>query len=132
MGERNLNEVQVAHQNRAARQQAVVDWGLRVFGDDARNRRILALRFLEEAVELCQTQGLKPHDLIAVKNRVFSRPPGDVKNEIGGVMVSLYCLAGELGLDVDNCEATEVVRIHTLPAEHFRAKQIEKKAQGLS
>lgn len=123
--------VQIAHESRTARQQAAVDWAERVFGDDAKDRRILALRFLEEALELVQTQGLKPHDLEHVKKRVFSRPPGDVKNEIGGVMVTLYCMAGHLGLDVDSCEATEIVRVHTLPPEHFQKTQVEKKAQGL-
>ncbi len=128
---RDNRDVQVAHNNRAARQQAVVDWGLRVFGDDAPDRRNLALRFLEEAMELVQTQGLSPHDVGVVAARVFNRPVGDIKNEIGGVQVALYCHAGELGLDVDSCEATEVVRIHTIPAERFQAKQIEKKVQGL-
>lgn len=131
MGAAQREAVNIAHENRTARQQAAVDWAVRVFGEDAKDRRILALRFLEEALELCQTQGLKPHDLTAVKNRVFERPAGDVKAEIGGVMVTLYCLAGNLGLDVDSCEASEIARVHTLPPEHFAKTQIEKKAQGL-
>lgn len=124
-------DLAASHERRLDRQRRCMAWAERTYGENARSRRILALRLVEEAVELGQTQGLTLKDYVAVLRRVLRRKPGKVKQEIGGLMVVLYCLAENLGLDVDGCEATEIARVHAAPLDELQAKQAEKFEQGL-
>lgn len=125
------DDLAVAHERRRDRQRRCMAWAERTYGENARSRRILALRLVEEAVELGQAQGLTAKDFRIVLKRVLGRKPGDTKQEIGGLMVVLYCLAENLGLDVDGCEATEINRVHAAPLDELKAKEAEKFQQGL-
>jgi len=118
---------------RDERQTAVFDWCHRAFGttvsvDDLAER---GRRFLEEAIELFQANGGTVEELIKVSGIVFGRPVGEVHQEIGGVMVTLYALAEVLGLSVEECEVAEIDRVLSKPIEHFQARQREKREMGL-
>lgn len=58
-------------------------------------------RFLEEALELVQANGIDRDTVHALVNYVFERPPGALNREVGGVMVSLAALCTEYGLSLD-------------------------------
>lgn len=108
-------------------------WAEDIFGYfTATTSRTRNLRFIEEAAELVQALGTPREDVEKVLDRVYSRPPGEPGQEIGGVMVTLYLLAEVNGLDVEAEEDKEIARIHD-PAlvEKLVRSQAEKKALGL-
>jgi hypothetical protein len=108
-------------------QKVVVDWGVRCFGQAHMDDRVIrAARFLEEAVELAQACGLaKDHALRALEH-VYSRPAGEVEQEIGGVSVTLLALCGAFGLSADDCETKEIARCLSLPPEKFAERNRAK------
>lgn len=68
-------------------------------------------RFLEEALELVQASGYPRERAHALIDYVFGRSPGDVDQEVGGVMVTLaaHCLAH--GVDMHDAGESELARI---------------------
>lgn len=90
------------------RQCDMLAWAQRVFpsvqGGESGFVAMRARRFLEEAVELAQAAGVTAEEADAVRAYVFSRPAGDIRQEIGGVMVTLSCLAEVMGHSVAEAE----------------------------
>lgn len=82
-------------------------------------------RFIEEALELVQASGYDQTRAHALVDYVYGRPQGDIKQEVGGVMVTLaaHCLAH--GVDMHEAAETELSRIWT-KVEQIRAKQAAK------
>lgn len=86
------------------------------------SKRERMLRFLEEALELVQVGELTPEDVDNMRDHVFNRNVGEIRDEIGGTLVclALVCdvtnedmnLAGELGLT--KCWE----KIHTIKEKH--------------
>lgn len=68
-------------------------------------------RFLEEAVELVQAVGLSDEDIWSNVERVLSREPGQVRQELGGTMVSLAGLSQALGEDMAYAGEVELARV---------------------
>ena len=92
------------------------------------NRRERGFRFLEEALELVQTNDIgvtkaEAHQLV---DYVFDRPVGYLDQEIGGVMVTLTALCNSVGADMEVCGDTELRRCYE-NIEKIRAKQAAKK-----
>lgn len=116
---------------REERQLIVGNWAVREFGHiEANSRPQRGLRLLEEAVELFQVcNGSKEiaHKLV---DYVFSRPSGNVLQEIGGVSVTLLALGSAIGVDVDTQEFNEIVRILAKPQGHFTQRNKEKNDAG--
>lgn len=110
----------------------VFEWGLRAFGSDhMHNKRMRALRLLEEAVELvqaCEVPQEKALELILI---IYKRPIGDVAQELGGIAVTLSVFCTGQGLDVDEIFENEVCRVLAKSPEHFAARNEEKIAMGL-
>lgn len=83
-------------------------------------------------MELVQVTGLTQSQVFQVADQVFSRPPGQLKQEIGGTMVTLLALVenqGEVALD---CLIAEVNRIHTPEViKKCQKRQKEKASKGL-
>lgn len=118
---------------RMERQRAVYDWALRCFGEAHVNSLPQrALRLLEEAVEAYQATGGPKEAADNCVNVVFSRPIGELYQELGGIGVTLLCLAQAAGLDANQAEHDEVKRVLSLPPEHFRKRNQEKNALGLN
>ena len=55
-------------------------------------------RFLEESLELAQASGCSREDVIALVEYVFGRPQGQLKEEVGGVLVTLASLCSASGI----------------------------------
>lgn len=107
-------------------QTRILDVGARTFGSESMySDRERALRFLEEALELSQAAGLDIADADRLKHHVFSRPKGELKQELGGAGVTLYALATAHWIDLDTAIATETNRIEA-NIDKIRTKAAKK------
>ena len=113
---------------REMRQEALADWAIKCFGPDSPRQR--ALRLLEEAVEAFQAVGGDEGQAVELLRFVFSKPPGEISQEIGGVAVTSILLANSLGLSADECEAREIARVLAKPHAHFTQRNEAKIAAG--
>lgn len=93
-------------------QQEVDEWVLECFGVDVRNDPIeRGHRFLEEAIELTQTNGVTREDCHRLVDYVFDRPPGEPFQEVGGVMVCLAALCNAARINLEDASRVELARI---------------------
>ncbi|MGY3054364.1 hypothetical protein ACVWYG_002571 [Pedobacter sp. UYEF25] len=84
-------------------------------------------RFLEEALELCQSVGTTKEEAILLVDYVFNRPTGETYQEVGGVMVTLGALCNAVGKNMEDCALTEIERIESPEVmERIRVKQQSK------
>lgn len=107
-------------------QDRVAPWLQECFGPEiAANRIERNHRFLEEALELVQANGCTRDEAHQLVDYVFSRPVGELRQEVGGVMVTLaaLCLASGAHMHLDG--ETELARIWT-KVDQIRAKQAAK------
>lgn len=104
----------------------VNDWMLSCFGpkisSDITERNH---RFIEEALELIQATGATASECHQLVDYVFGRESGEMKQEIGGVMVTLAALCNALGINMNECGEVELERIWK-NIEKIRAKQAVK------
>ena len=92
-------------------QRRVEEWLSACFPPAARaDREERTFRFLEEALELAQSNGCSREDAIALVQYVYSRPTGQPELEVGGVMVTLAGLCAAIGLDMDASGEKELQR----------------------
>ena len=107
-------------------QARVAPWMDACFGPEISGDRLeRGDRLLEEVLELLQS-GEYPRDRIAALTEyVWSRPAGELTQEVGGVMLTLagYCLAYDL--DMHDAGESELARVWT-KIEKIRAKQATK------
>jgi len=82
-------------------------------------------RFLEESIELIQANGCTQTEAHQLVDYVFSRPVGELHQEIGGVMVTLAALCLAIGENMHEAGEIELTRIWT-KVEQIRAKQAAK------
>ena len=75
-------------------QQRLSNWVLHCFGAKIRSdKRERDVRFLEEAIELVQARGnVGLKDAVAMVHYVYSRPAGEVGQEVGGTVTCLAAL----------------------------------------
>lgn len=116
---------------RNARQKSLYDWCVEAFAGGDNSPRIRMLRFVEEAAELAQAQGLSEAAVQNIVSYVFKRPVGEMHQEVGGVMVTLQCFCQAAGLSVVDAEQDEIARVNSKPIEHFQRRQREKAQAGL-
>lgn len=88
------------------------------------------VRLLEEAIEAYQAAGGTEEMAQRLVSFVFSRPSGEISQEIGGVGVCLLALANAAGLSADYEEALEIARVLAKPASYFTARNEAKNAAG--
>lgn len=82
-------------------------------------------RFLEEALELVQAAGYTRQRAVALVAYVFGRAPGELHQEIGGVMVTLAALSLAHKDDMHAAGEDELARVWT-KVDAIRAKQAAK------
>lgn len=82
-------------------------------------------RFLEEGLELVQACGCTKEEALMLVDYVFSRPVGEVKQEVGGVKVTLAALCNALGISETECAEAELSSIWNR-IEKIREKQKTK------
>ncbi len=106
-------------------QKFVLPWLYSIFGVTAYNRAYRAARFLEEAIELCQSVGLDRESAAALVDYVYDREIGEPRQELGGVMLTTLALAENLGLDAEEALQVEFARALAFDDEK-RAKMRDK------
>ncbi len=111
-------------------QSRVSTWVRKVFSEkettDVPER---ALRMAEEALELAQACEVDAATLHRLVDYVMSRPVGKPAQEIAGTMVTVYALAGALGVDADTAFEVELERIQQPEViERCQMRQHEKRA----
>lgn len=112
--------------------QIALDWACRSFGTDhVYNFPIRALRCAEEAVELAQAYRIPKEKMLDLVEIVYSRPPGDPDQELGGVAMTAEVLAAALGHDLNAFFEVELRRVLAKPSDHFAKRNQEKIDLGL-
>lgn len=85
----------------------VLRWLQACFGtalqDGPAARRERAWRFLEEALELAQTAGVTKGETEALTAYTFGRPPGEIDDEVGGVMLTLAGFCAIHAVSMEKC-----------------------------
>jgi NTP pyrophosphatase (non-canonical NTP hydrolase) len=90
------------------------------------NRPTRALRLAEEAIELAQACDVPLGVVMQLVTTVYSRPKGDVVQELGGVMVTTGVVCYNYGLDMEGVFEQEVRRVLAKAPETFAARNREK------
>lgn len=129
---------------RNLRQEVVLAWAIDRFGEIAEPANPIerAERLLEEAIELHQAVNeerpnakaleaarARAHEIV---DHVYSKPPGDVRQEIGGVAITLMAMAQVASVSVADAETDELGRILFTPKETFVARHKRKIESGLA
>ena len=104
----------------------VDDWIMACFGIEiGADRAERNHRFLEEALELVQANGCTRSEAHQLVDYVFSRPTGQITQEVGGVMLTLSALCTATGTDLATAAETELARVWS-KIDTIRAKQAAK------
>ncbi len=117
---------------RSFRQTAVLSWVRDTFGPEVLTPNERVMRFLEEAIELAQAQGLAEIHAAALVAHVYSKPKGDLWQEVGGVGVTLLAYCESVGIDADKAEMDEFARVLLIDPAKFRARHNTKADKGLA
>lgn len=105
-------------------------WTEHCFGKEIADDKIERnYRFTEEALELVQSAGIEKEKVLELVEYVFSRPVGEIKQEVGGVMVTLaaFCNANRINLED---EANNELQRCWNNIEKIRHKQANKKIKN--
>lgn len=95
----------------------------------AADREERGFRFVEESLELAQAAGISKEQALELVDYVYSRPVGELPQEVGGVMITLHALCYAFNLVVESCAHTELAHIQE-NMENIRAKHAAKKIRG--
>jgi hypothetical protein len=114
-----------------ARPQDFYHWAIATFGPIATSTEERVARFLEEAIEVAHSNRLPPHVILRLVDRVYSREPGAMPQEIGQAQICLECLAESLGLSADAEADAEFARVQALPKDHWVQRQRAKAELGI-
>lgn len=122
-----LGMIDAAHADAGSYQQRVAKWMSVCFADDVcKDIQERGDRLLEETLEYLQAHGYDPARVATLTQYVYSRPVGEPKQELGGVMVTLAAHANAVGLDMQGCGEVELNRVWGL-IDKIRAKQASKR-----
>ena len=107
-------------------------WARRSFGrDHVSNIPTRALRHGEEAIEVMQAAAVPKETALKCVETVYSRPVGDLKQEIGGSLLTLNILCEELRYESDYLFEVELARVLGKSTEHFADRNQQKINLGL-
>lgn len=112
-------------------QPRVAQWMLETFGPEVSvDYRERGFRFGEEALELLQANGTTKEEVLKLVDYVYSRPVGELYQEVGGTMVTLGALCQAWGIDLLQAGHAEQTRCE-LPEVRakIQAKQADKRAR---
>lgn len=117
-------------QTRDQRQAQAFDWMSAAFGPQTIVQR--GVRLAEEAIEAAQAAEVPRDMLHKLVDHIYDRPAGDLRQELGGVGVTLLGLAAAAGLSADECEAAELARVLAKPLAFFAARNAAKNDAGFN
>ncbi len=93
-------------------QERVKEWLLACFGPVIASDKIERNhRFLEESLELVQACGATRDECLQLVDYVYSRPIGDRKQEVGGVLNTLAALCYTYDIDMNDAGEAEMQRV---------------------
>jgi NTP pyrophosphatase (non-canonical NTP hydrolase) len=118
--------------SRDVRQRQSAEWVRTMFGEANMTPEARATRLMEEAIELAQACDLPREVIERLTDHVYSKEKGEIGQEIGGVSTTLLALGESLGYSVDDEESKELVRVLSLPAEHWRKRHSDKADAGIA
>jgi hypothetical protein len=123
----------ITRMNRKARQILVAALGVEAFGakfiEDPKER---VYRLLEETNELAQAEGVSLERALEISRYVYSRPAGDIHQEVGGVAVTLLAYCHSRGLNAYDLETEEIKRFQRNGPEYYQKKLQVKIAAGIT
>jgi NTP pyrophosphatase (non-canonical NTP hydrolase) len=101
-------------------------WTFECFGDNiALDKVERNHRFLEESLELVQSAGCTRDECLKLVDYVYNRPSGEIKQETGGVMVTLAAFCNANNINMEECGNTEIDRVWK-KIDIIRKKQMNK------
>lgn len=107
-------------------QNQVFTWAKQAFGlDIAYNTKERNYRFMEEAIELVQSNNISKEDVLKLADYVYSRPKGERYQEIGGVFLTLCALCSAYDEDLYINGNLELNRVYE-KIDLIREKQKQK------
>lgn len=107
-------------------QTEVARWIRATFGDTVLHDKVeRSDRFLEEALETVQAAGMDRDRVLMLVDYVFSRPVGEMHQEIGGAFITLLALAVSSGMSTERCALDELFRYYQ-KQDAIREKQKTK------
>ena len=109
-----------------------LDWAVKMFGPIAMDDQERMARFVEEAVELAHAGFMPAEKLQAIIQRVYSRPAGTIRKEVGQAQATLECYAECMGLSADEEAAREWERVQSIPPEEWQRRHAAKVALGIA
>ena len=101
----------------------IATFGAAVAGDHVERGH----RFVEEAIELAQANGVTKEDVLRLVDYVYSRPVGELRQEIGAVLITLAALCNAHGLFMEGPAGEEIERVWRNSAA-IREKWLKKVA----
>lgn len=107
-------------------------WAIKMFGPMAMDDQERLARFTEEAVELAHAGFMPREKLQAIVERVYTRPSGTIRKEVGQAQATLECYAECLGLSAEEEAAREWQRVQEIPQEEWRRRHAAKVAIGIA
>lgn len=110
----------------------VFSWVRATFGETNAIPRERTLRFLEEAIELAQAEGIESDLIIKLLGHVYAKPTGTREQELGGIGVTLLAYCGSTGLSLDDSTEAELARVLEKNPEHFRERHNIKARAGVA
>ena len=117
---------------RDERQSIVAAWIRSTFGEVTCTREERTLRFLEEAIELAQAEGLSLEQVNRLMIHVYNKPRGVAEQEVGGVGITLLAYCECIGISADAAELLEWERVSAIDAEYFRRRHNKKADVGIA
>lgn len=124
---------QITEEVRVGRQGDVITWVKECFGEVCANDGPeRGARVLEEAIELAQAAGLPIEKARHILGHVYSKPLGDLAQEVGGLSITLLAFCAYAQLSADAEEAKELDRVLRTPIQHFKKRHLEKAAAGIT
>jgi hypothetical protein len=114
-------------------QRACMSWAERMFGKTVMRGPVeRSMRTLEEAIELAQAEGVHEGRVRQLVARVYSRPQGEVKQELAGTAIGLLLHAQTRGFNLGDLVDAELMRVNAIDPMLVRVKQQAKADAGLS
>jgi hypothetical protein len=103
-------------------------WATRVFGiDHLQDPVVRGKRLVEESIEFAQSVGVHEDDILLIVGHVYSRPPGEPFQELGGVSLTFLAACTAMAVDANHATHAELERVEAKGDAHFQKRNAEKK-----
>lgn len=101
-------------------------WVVSRIGVDHMQPKERAMRLLEEAIELAQSEGISRDQVFAQTQHVYDRPSGIPSSEAAGVAVCLLAWCAARGYELKKLALREIIRIEGKPLNQIRGSLARK------